>query len=203
MHIEFLLEEPSAEALLNGIVAKLLPSGASWRFVVFQGKHDLLVNLPSRLKAYGKWIPDDFRLAVLIDEDREDCRKLKSFLESTALAAGLATKSKPHKGTFVVLNRIAIEELEAWFFGDPTALCTAYPRVPRTFAAKAPFRDSDAIAGGTWEALERLLQKAGYFGGGLPKIEVARELAKHMHPDQNRSASFRQFVDGLTALTSQ
>lgn len=200
MHIEFLLEEPSAEAFLQGIVGKLLPIGTTWNFIVFQGKHDLLANITQRLKAYRRWIPDDYRLVVLVDEDREDCRILKARLEAAAAAARLPTKSRPHRGAFVVLNRIAVEELEAWFFGDPIALCTAYPRVPRTLSARAPFRDPDAIAGGTWEALERVLQKAGYFGGGLPKIEVAREMAKHMDPTRNQSASFGQFVGGLAAL---
>ena len=58
----------------------------------------------------------------------------------------------------------------------------------------------DAIAGGTWEAFERVLRQAGYFGGGLPKIEVAREMAKHMDPARNTSASFGQFVQGLATL---
>jgi hypothetical protein len=45
MHIEFLLEEPSAEVFLQGFVGKLLPPGSTWRFIVFQGKKDLLFNL--------------------------------------------------------------------------------------------------------------------------------------------------------------
>ena len=65
---------------------------------------------------------------------------------------------------------------------------------------KTPFRNPDAIAGGTWEALERVLRQAGYFGGGLPKIEVAREMAKHMDPARNESTSFRQFAQGLASL---
>ena len=101
---------------------------------------------------------------------------------------------------FVVLNRIAVEELEAWFFGDIAALANAFPGVSPTLGAQARYRDPDAIAGGTWEALQRVLQKAGYFGGGLPKIEVARTLAKHMDPARNTSSSFRQFVQGLAAL---
>ena len=200
MHIEFFLEEPSSEAFLQGMLGKLLPTGATWSFIVFQGKHDLLANLEPRLKAYGKWISDDYKLVVLVDEDREDCQQLKARLEAAAKRAGLSTKTNSHKGAFVVLNRIAVEELEAWFFGDPKALVAAYPGVPPTLAAKAPYRNPDSIAGGTWEALERVLQKAGYFGGGLPKIEVAREMAKHMDPARNTSTSFKHFMTGLAAL---
>lgn len=200
MHIEFLLEEPSAEAFLREVINKLVPPATTWNFIVFQGKPDLLVNLRARLRAYRKWIPDDYRLVVLVDEDREDCGVLKDQLEAAATAAGLATKTNPTSGQFLVLNRIAVEELEAWFFGDVAALCAAYPRVPATLAAKAPYRDPDSIAGGTWEALERMLQKAGYYKSGLSKIEVAREIARHMDPASNRSTSFGHFVLGLAAL---
>ena len=93
-----------------------------------------------------------------------------------------------------------MEELEAWFFGDPAAMVMAYPGVPMSLGAKAPYRNPDKVAGGTWEAFERVVQRAGYFGGGLPKIEVAREMAKHMEPSRNNSASFQTFVQGLSAL---
>jgi len=200
MHIEFILEEPSAEAFLQGTLQKLLPANTSWSFIVFQGKHDLLANLKPRLKAYRNWIPEDYKIVVLIDEDREDCRKLKSKLETAASSAGLATKTNSKRGTFAVLNRIAIEELEAWYFGDVAALAQAFPGVSPTLGARAPYRNPDAVAGGTWEALQRVLQKAGYFGAGLPKIEVAREMAKHMDPARNTSPSFGHFVKGLAAL---
>lgn len=200
MHVDFFLEEPSAEAFLQGIVHKLLPAGVTVGFIVFQGKQDLLRNLKPRLKGYRSWIPDDHKIVVLIDEDREDCKALKATLEAAAVAAGLSTKSNPKRGSFVVLNRIAVEELEAWFLGDIPALVAAYPGVPPTLGARAGYRNPDAIAGGTWEALERVLRQAGYFGGGLPKIEVARKMAKHMEPARNTSASFGQFVQGLAAL---
>ena len=200
MHIEFFLEEPSAEAFLQGTLQKLLPIDTSWSFIVFQGKHDLLANLKPRLKAYRNWIPDDYKIVVLIDEDREDCRKLKRRLEAAASAAGLATKTSSKRGSFAVLNRIAIEELEAWYFGDIAALAQAFPGVSPTLGARSPYRNPDAIAGGTWEALQRVLQKAGYFSAGLPKIELAREMARHMDPARNTSRSFGHFVNGLAAL---
>ena len=72
------------------------------------------------------------------------------------------------------------------------------PNIP----AKQGYRDPDAIAGGTWEALERVLQRAGYFRSGLRKIEAARAIAEHMDPARNRSASFRSFhrtIDQIVA----
>jgi len=73
------------------------------------------------------------------------------------------------------VNRIAIEELEAWFFGDVDALHAAYPRVSRHLANKAPYRDPDAITGGTAEALGRVLK--AYYRTGLLKTEVAKKIA--------------------------
>jgi len=74
-----------------------------------------------------------------------------------------------------VLNRIVVEELEAWFFGDIEALATAYRAFLQTSARKPIIGIPTLSVGGTWEALERVLQRAGYFGGGLSKIEVARK----------------------------
>lgn len=201
MHVEFLLEEPSAEAFLDGMLPQLLPASATWNLIAFQGKTDLLEKLEARLRGYRPWIPSDWRIVVLVDEDREDCRALKAQMEAAACAAGFSTKSHPAAGgVFSVLNRISIEELEAWFFGDITALATAYPGVSPHLGSRAAYRDPDAIAGGTWEALERELRRVGYYGGGLPKIEVARNLAAHMQPARNTSASFRCFCAGLAAL---
>lgn len=200
MHLELFLEEPSAEACLQGLLPKLVPGGTTWNPVVFQGKTDLLANLERRLKGYKSWMPDDWKIVVLIDEDRANCRKLKARMEAASAAAGFSTKTAAKGGKFVVLNRIAVEELEAWFFGDAVALAAAFPGVSPTLGAKAAYRSPDAITGGTWEALERVLQRAGYYGGGLPKIEVARKMAMHMEVGRNTSPSFQTFVRGIRTL---
>ena len=74
MQIEFLLEEPSAEVALEIILPKILPARYLFHlFHVFEGKQDLLKKLPVRLKGYKPWIPDDWRIIVLIDRDQDDC----------------------------------------------------------------------------------------------------------------------------------
>ena len=170
MHLEFLVEEPSAEAALQNLLPKILGTGVSFNIHPHSGKTDLLAKLPGRLSGYRSWLPDDWGLVVLIDEDREDCIRLKRDLEREALRAGLTTQSSGHRGSFEVLNRVAVEELEAWFFGDIPALTTAYPGISPHLGAKRPFRDPDAIKGGTWEALERVLQRAGHHRACLRKI---------------------------------
>ncbi|MGH8884162.1 MAG: DUF4276 family protein [Egibacteraceae bacterium] len=137
----------------------------------------------------------DTRIVVLIDEDRQDCAQLKARLDEAAAKAGLITKSVAGPGEpFAVLNRLAVEELEAWFFGDCVALRAAYPGVPTNLEYRAPYRHPDRIAGGTWERLERVLQDAGYHRGGLQKVGAATAVAVHMDPARNTSPGLRALV---------
>src|SRR6266542_1288310 len=119
-------------------------------------------RLPARLRAYARWVQTTWiqsggtGVVVLIDEDRQDCKRLKAELEDAATVVGLPTKSSVEAGTpFVVLNRVVVEELEAWFLGDCDAIRSAYPRVPGSIERRAAYRQPDEIRGGTWEALER------------------------------------------------
>ena len=203
MHLVVLVEDESTEKALERVIPRILPACPRPAIHPFQGKHDLLRKLPARLRAYARWLPADWRIVVLIDEDRQNCHQLKAQLEQAARQAGLTTRSSAGEGQQCqVLTRIAIEELEAWFFGDLAALRAAYPRVPATLDRNQRYRDPDAIAGGTWEALERVLQRARYFDGGMPKIEVAKEVSKHMDPAVNRSHSFQVFRQGLLELAA-
>ncbi len=198
-HIEFLVEEQSAESALANLLPKILPAGVGFDIHPHNGKSDLLKKLPSRLTGYKSWIPNDWKIVVLIDEDRGNCADIKNRLETAAEQAGFSTKSS-QAGNFQVLTRIAIEELEAWFFGDIPALVAAYPGVSQTLAAQAGYRNPDTIRGGTWEKLLKVLQRAGYFSTGLPKVEVAAEISKHMIPENNRSKSFQVFLAGIKAM---
>ncbi|HEY4744857.1 MAG TPA: DUF4276 family protein [Desulfuromonadaceae bacterium] len=202
MHIEFLVEEQSAESALVNLIPKIIGHEVSFKIHPFQGKPNLLANLPARLKGYRQWLPEDWRIVVLMDVDNADCRVLKQNLDQMASDAGLTTKTASGGEKFQVLNRLAVEELEAWFIGDEEAISSAYPRIKRNIAQQEKYRDPDAIAGGTWEALERLLQKAGYFRGGLGKVAAAREISQYMAPERNRSRSFQAFRDGLLALVT-
>jgi hypothetical protein len=204
MHVEFLVEEPSAEAALRNLAPKILRLGDTFDVHPFQNKHELLHRLPNRLKGYSYWLPEDWRIVVLVDQDSDNCQQLKAQLEGAARRAGLVTKSSSRQGQdFRVLNRVVVEELESWFFGDPEAVVSAYPCVRPPFAAAARYRDPDSIKGGTWEALERVLQKAGYYRSGLPKIAAARLISARMNPDRNRSRSFGAFRNGLIRLSQR
>lgn len=181
------------EAFLRALLPRLLPQDRTFEIHPFQGKTDLLGKLESRLRGYAAWLPADCRIVVVVDRDDDDCHVLKRQLESIARRAGLRTRARVGNPPWQLVNRIAIEELEAWYFGDWAAVCSAYPRASVSVPRRQGFRDPDAIAGGTWEAFERVMQARGYFKGGLLKIEAARAIGAHIDPAKSTSKSFRTF----------
>lgn len=201
-HLEILVEEPSMEAFLRAFLPRVIGPQPTFRIMTFQGKTDLLSKLSARLRAYADWIPADHRIIVVLDRDDDDCRVLKQRIEADCAAARLPSRAGGNETAWKVATRLAIEELEAWYFGDWQAVQLVYPRVNPSVPMSAAYRHPDDISGGTWEALERLLKKAGYFKGGLRKIEIARQLGAVIDPDRNSSPSFQSFVSLLREAAS-
>jgi len=203
MHIEILVEEPSAEEALRHVLPKIGAEKSRCKIINMGSKYKLLNVLPARLRAYRKRIDkgEGLRIVVLVDRDNDDCIHLKNQLERMAREAGLYTKTAPDvHGTFTVLNRIVVEELESWFIGDPQALRKAFPSLPKINGNTKPFSNPDN--GGSWENLHKFMKKHGLYRNGFPKIDAARRIAPHMDIHNNRAASFRQFVSGMKELFS-
>ena len=200
-HLEFLVEEPSMEAFLRVALPRMIPGSCSFNIHAFRGKPDLLRKLHRRLRGYQHWIPSSYRIVVLVDRDDQDCHVLKADLEAAAGMTSLLTRSQTAGGLWRIANRIVIEELEAWYFGDWEAVRRAYPRVSADIPRRATYRDPDAIKGGTWEAFERVMKKHGYFTTGLRKVEAAEAIAAHINPDRNGSGSFGVFRSILAEVT--
>lgn len=190
------------EAFLQTLLPRMLPESSTFGIHSFRGKYDLLRKLHHRLRGYAMWMPEDYRVVVVVDRDNHDCRKLKQQLDDIAFNSGLVTRSPVGNRPWQVLNRIAIEELEAWYFGDWQAVCQAFPRVSPNIPARARYRDPDAIRGGTWEAFERIMQRHGYFNQGLAKVGAAQAIANHIDPGRSRSPSFAAFRNALTEATA-
>jgi len=199
-HFEILVEEPSMEAFLNELLGRAFPD-ITFAVHVFQGKKDLLGKLQSRLNGYAKWLTPESRVVVVIDRDRDDCHNLKARLEDMARNAGLVTRSTAGGRAWQAVNRIAVEELEAWYFGDWDAVLAAYPRAPENVPNQARYRDPDGI-NATWEAFERVMKRGGYFKTGLRKVEAARAVGAGMNPRLNRSRSFVNFYDAIVEAAS-
>ncbi len=197
--LEILVEEPSMEAALREILPRILQDRARGKPINMGSKGKLLKALPARLRAYRKRIEngEDLKIIVLVDRDSDNCEQLKQRLETIAREAGLTTKTAVNgQGDFQVVTRIAIEELEAWFMGDIDALKSAFSSL-KSVNFPGNFRNPDN--GGTWERLHRFLKRHGIYRKSYPKIEAARQIAKHMEPGRNRSRSFKSFLQGVEA----
>lgn len=202
--LEVLVEELSCERFLRCALPRIVPD-VPFEIRTFNGKPDLLRKLPARLRGYSHMArTTDLGIVVVIDRDNDDCIELKNRLDRMAEAAGLVTASGVAPGEqFDVLNRIVVEELEAWFFGDTAALRAAFPRLPAGVGQQARYRDPDGISGGTAEALEQLLQRHGYAPGGLAKVRTADDVVQHMDVEVNTSRSFQHFRDGVRRLSER
>lgn len=202
-HLEFLVEDATTEALLNGVLPCICEGKITFQVYSFNGKPDLLRKLSSRLNGYASWLPADYRIVIVLDRDDDDCLHLKATIEEMARRASLRLTTDLSPRDWQVLIRIAIEEIEAWLLGDMDAIRAAYPRIPSSLGKRQKFRDPDNVKGGTWEALEQALQKAGYFSSGLRKIEFARAVAKHMNPISNQSRSFQCLFKALCEVANK
>lgn len=190
----FLVEELSMEFFLRAWLSRVLPAGCNFEIHAHRGKSDLLGKLESRLRAYASWLPSQTKISVIVDRDDESCEILKKQLEASVARSGLLSRSKSKGQRWQVATIIAIEELEAWYFGDWKAVKTVYPRVSETIVDKAPYRNSDSIVGGTWEAFARVMNEFGYFKQGLLKLEAAQTIGGQVDVRRSRSMSFRKLA---------
>ena len=189
------------EELLHKLLPGLVP-GVCFRVHQFRGKKDLLKKIEERLRGFARWVPEDSRIFVIVDRDNDDCFNLKQKMEKATSTANLVSKSKAVDGRWKVVNRVVIEELEAWYFGDWQAVRRAYSRVSEGTSRNAKYRHPDAISGGTWEAFERILKKHGHCAGRLNKTEAARKIGVFMDPYRNTSPSFIAFRDAILEATA-
>ncbi len=210
MHLEVLVEDASGKIALESLLPKVLGAlGAAhtWRIHSYKGigriprnlqvradpaKRMLLNQLPRLLAGYGN-SPGVDAVMVVLDSDTRPCA---DFLDELKAIGAIG-----HSNT---LFRLAIEEMEAWYFGDRIALKKAYPH------AKAKVLNDYVQDGvcGTWE----MLADAVYSGGsaaiknrgwplsGQVKCEWAERIAPHMDVAANLSPSFNKFVQGVRRL---
>ncbi len=195
MKIHVLVEGPSEKALLECWLPRAF-RGHEFQVLKHSGKgrlpgarpnrraRGLLDLLPQKLRAYGKSFGDDDGVLVLVDADVQSCVDLKRDL--VALAASI--NPRPH-----VVFRIAVEETEAFYFGDLAAIKLAYPGADHV-AARAFTPDS--ICG----TAERFGAVVG--DGGNNKVAWAEAMGKLLttDPSRSRSPSFKAFHGGITKL---
>lgn len=202
-HFEILVEEVSMKAFLDALLPRMLPKECTFKVFPYGGKCALIRKLGDRLNGYASWITSQHRIVVIVDRDSDDCEDLKSRLEEICNLAGLRSRSVAEGDEWQVVTRIAVEELEAWYFGGWPAVCAAFPRVSPKIPDRASYRNPDAITGGTWEAFERILQRHGYHKQGLLKVRAATEIGKNFDWKCNRSHSFAVFRDAILEVAHE
>jgi hypothetical protein len=176
-----LLEEPSARAMLEGVLPRLLGDGVTVQYVVFEGKQDMEKQIARKLR---KWrIPDSVFL-VMRDQDASNCETVKKNLKNLCQEAG-----KPE-----ALVRIACRELESFYFGDLPAVEKALrTNLPKAKREKAQYRVPDNIVCPSRELRELT-------GGKYQKIGGSREIGKILSLDGNSSHSFRVLLSGIKKI---
>lgn len=176
----FFLEERSAQAMLQGVLPKIIPAEVTTRYVIFEGKQHLEKELPVRLRA---WQHPDAKFVVLRDQDNEDCRKIKSKLDKKCANAG-----KPD-----TLVRIACHELESFYLGDLSAVAQAVgPGNIGRQQEKAKFRTPDKLA----NAHQELKNLAPSY----QKVQGSRAIGPCLDIQNNKSQSFNALITGVQRL---
>jgi len=178
----FLLEEHSMRVFLDGLLPRLFPN-LPYLCVTHDGKQDLERSIPRKLKA---WREPGVCFMVIRDNDGGNCRMLKKRLVSICRRAGRAD----------TIVRLAMQELEAWYLGEPPALAEAYGNEAlRKIGAEARYREPDAIAKPSIE-MRRLVPE-------FQKVSGARRLAGYLTRERNRSRSFQVLLTALARQTAE
>ncbi len=177
----FLLEERSMKVLLEDLLPRLFP-GLEFMCVTHEGKQDLEKSIPRKLRA---WREPGVRFMVIRDNDGGDCRALKLRLLGLCAEGG-----RPE-----TVVRIACQELEAWYLGDPEALAEAYGRGSlREIGSKAKFRNPDEVQVPSRELVDLIPE--------FQKGSGARRMAATLRREGNASRSYLAFLESVEDLRS-
>jgi hypothetical protein len=182
-NIVFLLEEPSARDLLEGLLPKLLPKETNVFYLVFEGKRDLENQLVRKLRG---WQLPDSGFVVLRDQDAADCHAVR-----VALTKLVIESARQH-----ALVRVACRELESWVVGDWQAVAEAFNR-PQLIAhsSKEMYRDPDLLV--------RPVESLRKFIPEYQKRDGARRIGALLAPGRNQSKSFRTFCSGVQKIVRE
>jgi hypothetical protein len=216
VHFEFIVEDQSGQKALEVLVPKIIGDGHTFTIHSYKGigkipknlspkgdvkKRILLEQLPRLLRGYGRAFakyPSDYQAAFILVCDL-DKKCLKDFRRELF---AIRDKCTPRPETRFC---IAIEEGEAWFLGDMSAIKSAYPRAKEAILNTY---ENDSICG-TWEILAEALYNGGvaalsakgWWAIGAEKSQWAEKISPHMNIKNNASPSFIYFRNTLLELT--
>lgn len=180
----FFLEEPSAKAMLEGVLPRVLPPDIAVHYMVFEGKQDLHKRLVMRMQY---WQKPDSRFIVLRDQDNGDCRQVRKHLLEQCIQAG-----KPD-----ALVRVACHELESFYLGDLRAVEQGLGLSGLSrFQDGRKFRTPDQLANAS-EELKKLTSLR------YQKLSGSRAIGPCLQLDgSNASRSFNVLLDGIRRVAA-
>ena len=193
------MEDQSSKAAMDILIPNLIGTGNTHRTHSYKGigripkglrpksdanKRILLDQLPDILRGYGR-NPDCGTIVIVCDLDDKNKEQFLSELQSVLDACDPAPAT---------LFCLAIEEFEAWYLGDLSAIQKAYPQAKMGVLNSYP---NDSVCG-TWELLadavykggHKELQKKGWQAVGEQKSIWAKTISPYMNIDENNSPSF-------------
>ena len=178
--IVFLLEERSAEELLNVILPIIIPTNDFlYLCIPHEGKSNLQKSIPRKLRS---WKEPDVQFVILHDKDSSDCLKLKNELIQL-INDGRRSDT---------LIRIVCTELESWYLGDLDAVEKAFSVDLSKKKTKTIYQNPDLISNAK-EELKRLVPQYQPIGG-------SRIISRYMDLSKNKSRSFQVFLSGIHRL---
>lgn len=173
-----LVEEPSMEAALKGLLPRLGVDEVT--IIPHQGVSELEASLPRKLRA---WTDPRARFLIIRDNDRGDCSARKSRLLDIVRAAGREDRS---------IVRIVCQELEAWFLAQPEAMEAAGYHAPGL----------RKLAKGDVDLVPRPKATLRNLFPGYQQTAAARAIGAHLDPRQGRSRSFAHVVEAIEKLNT-
>lgn len=219
MHFEILIEDISGKTVLEILIPKIIGDGHTFTVHPYKGigggripsglkpssdpsKRILLDRLPKLIRGYGNTFlgyPSNYPAALIIICDLDN-RCLSNFRRELLECVD---KCDVKPDTYFC---IAIEEGEAWYFGDINAIKSAYPKAKDGILSSYV---NDSICG-TWEKLadsvfsggHKKLKQLGWQAVGKEKMAWASNISPYMNVEQNKSPSFCYFRERLRHISS-
>jgi len=180
----FLLEESSAQAMLEGVLPRMLPVDVSVRCICFEGKQDLEKRLEKKIRGY---LNPSAKFIVIRDQDSySNCVALKKRLSDLCVQGG-----KPD-----AMIRIACRELESFYLADLAAVENG---LGITGLAKlqqgSKYRSPDYLGSPSREL-------SGLTRGRYQKRSGSKAIGPWLDLDNDRSRSFRNLIRGIREIVS-
>ncbi len=182
----FLLEEPSAKAMLESLLPRILQADIRFRCIAFEGKQDLEAQLLRKVRAYQNPLA---RFIVMRDQDNNpNCVAIKRNLAAICQLSDKGDKC---------MVRIACRELESFYLAD---LASVERALNLTGIAKKQnskkYRSPDYLGSPSME-LRRLTQ------GVYQKVSGSSAIGKHLSVNNDRSRSYANLIRAIKRLENE